>query len=224
MDNTYYFDFSELQLINKIGDGPFAQVFRAKDMKTGLIFSAQILSRPLEEPKDKTKSNKNIQHEIKSTSKLNHPLIVNFVGFHFTDFKGNNKPVIITEYMTKFSLSELIQSSNDDDFEIKLDDTRRLIIIFSIASAMSFLHSQKIVHCHLKPNNIIFDEQYYPKITDFFLSKYTHQNPRELLNAASNDKTAILYLSPEAFSASHFTKAGDVYSFAMIVYQIMSSK
>lgn len=223
MDQQYYFDIKQLELINKIGDGPFAEVYQAKDKKTETFFSAKIFKK-LIEVGHKQGSNKNFEHEIKSFTKLNHPLLVSFIGFHPSIIQPGPKPVMLTEYMSKGSLTDLLKLSKNEDTNIYFNETRKLIILYSVALAMSFLHSQKIVHCHLKPSNIMFNEDLYPKITDYYLSKYTHQNPRKLLDAAADNKSAIIYLSPEAFSQSEFTKAGDVYSFAMIAYEIMSDE
>ena len=81
---------------------------------------------------------------------------------------------------------------------------------------MSFLHSHNIIHRDLKPDNILMDEFLHIKIADFGLSKIQHLN-------SSNNSFNSSYIAPEIWEDCNYTKAGDVYSFAIIVYEIMST-
>ena len=90
---------------------------------------------------------------------------------------------------------------------------------------MSYLHSQNILHRNLKPSNILIDELIHPKLADFGLAK--NINEKDDRNKRK-DETPILgtyiYDAPEVFSNLEYSKATDVYSFALVVYEIMTNK
>ena len=101
--------------------------------------------------------------------------------------------------------------------------TQKLINIYGIASAMSYLHSHYIIHRDLKPENILIDEFYFPKVADFGLSKSNEKDDqnRKLKSAAGTVKGTPFYISPEIWVKAEYTKARNVYAFGIIVYKIM---
>lgn len=117
-------------------------------------------------PKDTIR---NLVREVNIICKLNYPSIIKFIGFSLNDFEGNSKPVLITEYMPNGSLSDLIEQERRSICNPKYNFTRKLIIIFGISSAMSYLHAHNIIHRDLKPDNILIDSNLNPKllISDF---------------------------------------------------------
>lgn len=84
---------------------------------------------------------------------------------------------------------------------------------------MSYLHAHNIIHGNLKPENILFDTNLNPKITDFGFSNFNYQDS---ILKSSNEK--LIYTPPEIFSDLKFTKESDVYSFSMIVYEILTTE
>ena len=90
---------------------------------------------------------------------------------------------------------------------------------------MSYLHSHNIIHRDLKPENILIDENFYPKISDFGLSKIVNEDSKYLRPRSIVDyKGTKIYSAPEIHQFNDYTKAGDVYSFALITYEILSSE
>ena len=105
----------------------------------------------------------------------------------------------------------------------KWDDTKKLIILYGIASAMDYLHSNNVIHRDLKPDNILMDEDLNPKIADFGLSKTLHSNRDSMsMSSKAGFKGTFYYSPPEVFDGQKFTKAGDVYAFALIAYEVMT--
>ena len=74
-------------------------------------------------------------------------------------------------------------------------DTKKLINVYGIASAMSYLHSHNIIHRDLKPANILEDDNFFPKIADFGLSKIYHQN--KTTESTVGFKGTPIYNAPE---------------------------
>ena len=102
-----------------------------------------------------------------------------------------------------------------------MDNTKKLINIFGIASAMEYLHSKSIIHGNLNPSNILLDENYYPKIFDFINSV---DEKSSIKFPISINTQSPVYTAPEFYTDHEVTQSGDVFSFGMIVYEILSNK
>lgn len=90
---------------------------------------------------------------------------------------------------------------------------------------MSYLHSHSIIHRDLKPGNILMDNDLYPKITDFGTSKILHQNEDSLSKAAqSGIKGTLLYTAPEILKDNFYSFEGDVYSFSIVMFEILTNQ
>ena len=88
-----------------------------------------------------------------------------------------------------------------------------LIHIYGIASIMSYLHENDIIHRDLKLDNILFDDYLFPKISDFGLSKVMNRNNSNVLQSSKGIKGTIVYLAPEILvdeSDPQYSKASDV--------------
>ena len=158
-------------------------------------------------------------------SQISYPSILKFFHFSPVNFQNEPKPVIITEFLPKGTLQDIITYHNSRRNDNYWNDTRKLINIYGIASAMSFLHSQNIVHRDLKPENILMDDFLCPKIADFGLSKVINHDIYSL--GSSSDpgiKGASLYIAPEILTNYEYSEKSDVYAFSMIVYEIMTNE
>lgn len=99
--------------------------------------------------------------------------------------------MIITKYYPHGSLKRIIELQRQNQLTISFNITNKLIISYWIASAMSYLHSKDIIHCDLKPFNVLFDENVYPVIVDF------DKNLQQEENSEYQILGAPLYMAPE---------------------------
>ena len=220
--NEYHFlNLNDFILQEKVGFGSFGKVFKVKEKKTKKIFAAKISIDELTESSNELKNN--ISREINIISKLHHPSILEFIGYSPINFKKKMKPVIITEYASNNTLEKLIEIASQATTTI-LNPTRKLIIIYGIASGMSYLHHYNIIHRDLKPENILLDDFLFPKIADFGLSKMNHLHQETMsMQSIAEIKGTPRYIAPEIWSKYEYTKACDVYSFALILYELMTN-
>lgn len=199
-----------MKKLNKIGIGSFGEVYLFRNKTTGSIYAGKIISLG---DLEQGSLNKTHKREIRIMSSINHPSILLFFGYNIKD----NNLILFTEFQTKGSLKEQLGSLNH------FTDTKKLINLYGIASGMSYLHSESIIHRDLKLDNILEDDNFYPKISDFGLSKDLSNS--NLSNQSSKKyKGTPLYIPPEVWNGGEWTKSGDVYSFSMVSYILLTNQ
>ncbi|KAK8895154.1 hypothetical protein M9Y10_023596 [Tritrichomonas musculus] len=217
MEKVKSIDLNDYTVLNKIGSGSFGQVFKVQNKKTKEIFAAKVTATP---PAEQLKDfKKTMEREILHIFQIHHPSILRFIGVSKSDFSGDNNPVIITEYLSNGSLSDLLSSSLDDCHQDQWNDTIKLINIYGIATSMAFLHAHNIIHRDLKPANILLNDYLFPILADFGLSKN-----QSLVSSTIEIKGTPLYIPPETWEEETYSKEGDVYAFALIVYEIITNE
>lgn len=224
MDDETTLDLNQYNLLKKIGSGAFSEVYKVEEKSSKTIFAAKILLKSLEQEDNTTIID--LRREINIMSKLNHPSILQFIGFSPTNFLNELKPVIITEFMPNDSLQEIINLERKSISASFWNDTRKLINIYGIASAMSYLHAHNIIHRDLKPANILMDSFLCPKIADFGLSKInTIEKVDSIIKSADGCiKGTPSYMAPEIWFRVEYSKASDVYTFGLILFEIYTHK
>ncbi|KAK8883615.1 hypothetical protein M9Y10_042709 [Tritrichomonas musculus] len=212
-----FLDISKFIKQALIGEGTFSQVYKVIEHDTGNIFAAKISK--LSETKKRLITY--LKREINIISQLHHPSVLKFIGYSPIDFKHEYYPVIITEYSSNGSLEDVIKSERKYMPPPTWSDTKKLINIYGIASAMSYLHAHNIIHRDLKPANILEDDNFFPKIADFGLSKISHHNIESMTSQSTvGFKGTPIYTAPEIWLYNEFSKSGDVYSFSIILYEL----
>ena len=156
--------------------------------------------------------------------KLRHPAIANLIGINFKSLVNPSlfKPTFITEYFSNGSIEDIINKNSHSLQMEKLTFTKKYINLLGISDAIQYLHNQGITHLNLKPKNILFDSNYYPRISNFYFSRFI----TEKMNLTKEgEKDAFIYSAPEIlFNKDNDEQSDDVYSFAMIAYEIITEK
>ena len=195
----------------------FGSFYKIYDERTNEEYLARYYGLPLEHFSENDVIN--LSDELSVISQLNHPSIIKFIGFNSSGFEYEPSPTIITDYYSCYTLNYFF--TNGNIFPV-WDDTQKLIHIYGIASAMSYLHSHNIIHRDLKPENIYIDELFFPKITGFHLSKELQSGIDRIIS--KEIKGTPIYLSPEVYKEKEYSKASDVYAFAYVAYEIITNK
>lgn len=161
--------------------------------------------------------------ELSIVSSLAHPNIVQFLGACTTA-----RPyTIVTEYMGGNSLAQLLARHKASGTFIPI--TKALAICLDCCRGMAYLHGKKphgIVHRDLSPDNILFDEGGKSKISDFGWSRSVlsvYPEPKFLENLPGGT-AKLLYTAPEITRGESYSKKIDVYSFAMIMYEMLEGR
>lgn len=123
---------------------------------------------------------------------------------------------MITEFIQKGSLFDYLHLQR-----MRLSNIEQLSIAYESAIALRYLHSRKITHCDMKSSNILLDENLKVKISDFGLSRLKN------IFTVSENKGRIgtsHWMPPEIMKANKYVESADVYSYGMILWEMMTGE
>lgn len=204
-----------------IGEGAYGVVRKgirpASKKKPELTVAVKYLkAERIQTNKDQMK----FHNEVGCQASLKHIAVLPLVGYSIP-FMGRGDYTIVTEFMPKGSLKSLIEQaasgSAPDNWE-----TIKAINIFGIAAGMAYVHQQKIIHRDLKTENIMLDEDYFPKISDFGFSKVFEEGSENQITQTLNIGTPS-YMAPEILDNQHYTNKIDVFAYSIILYELMTN-
>ncbi len=182
-----------------------ATVYRAFDPRFDREVALKVLPREmLHDPQFRSR----FEREIKMIASLEHPSIVPV--YDVGDDEG--QPFFVMRFMNGGSLADLIEKGS-----IPLQDTAR--IVEKIAQGLAHAHRKGIIHRDLKPDNILFDENGDPFISDFGVAKLSESSSN--LTGSGVIGTPA-YMSPEQAQGIDIDHRSDVYGLGVIVYQMLS--
>ncbi|XP_060167651.1 serine/threonine-protein kinase-like protein At5g23170 [Lycium barbarum] len=218
-------NFSQSKLIGK---GSHGCVYKGI-LKDGKIIAIKKQSLGLQKIEDNSK----LENEVSILSSLpENSFIVNFLGkSHHDDDLAKNEIFLIMEYLPNCTLYQMLHAQNN----ILPNWPKRAQIAIQVAKAIQFLHQAKpssIVHRDIKSANILFDSNWNAKLADLGLAlrlKNDSENqdddsPSHPANSVTRPAGTIGYLDPAYTKPSKLSTKNDVFSFGVLVFEIMSSR
>ncbi|KAL9172723.1 hypothetical protein ABFS82_03G066200 [Erythranthe guttata] len=131
--------------------------------------------------------------------------------------------LVVYDYMPNGNLGTLLQEASHQEGHV-LNWPMRHLIALGVARGLAFLHSIPIVHGDVKPQNILFDADFEAHLSDFGLDKVTVATQAEAASTSAVPVGTVGYVAPEAALTGQPTKEGDVYSFGIVVLEILTGK
>ncbi|GMJ14310.1 S-domain-2 5 [Hibiscus trionum] len=207
------FSYQELKNItenfsNKLGEGGFGSVFRGT-----LPSGSEVAVKHLD---GVGSVNKSFVAEVRAIGSIHHFNLVSLVGFCAEKFNR----LLVYEHMANGSLDRWIFNKSHD---LALGWKTRKNIILDVAKGLAYLHedcNQKIIHLDIKPENILLDENFNAKVSDFGLSKLIQKDQSQVMTTMRGTPG---YMAPE-WLISVITEKVDVYSFGIVVLEVLCGR
>jgi serine/threonine protein kinase len=150
-------------------------------------------------------------NEVEMLICLTHPCFVQIVGYSLPT--RSSPPKIGTKFAVNGSLRDALQKRQSVSF---MDDTGIAIIVCGIVMGMRFIHSRRVLHRDLKPENVLLDEYGFVQIGDLRTGQFGDANVTLTKRVGSPH-----YMAPEMYDNCEYTTAIDVYSFSLILYEVV---
>ncbi|KAJ0847532.1 putative protein kinase RLK-Pelle-SD-2b family [Helianthus annuus] len=192
----------------KLGEGGFGSVYEGS-LKDGLKIAVKCLE-------GLSHIKKSFLAEVQSIGSIHHVNLVRLRGF----CTWKSQQFLVYDFMSNGSLDKWIYHGVREHI---LGWECRKIIILNIAKGLAYLHEdcrQKIVHLDIKPQNILLDNDFNAKVSDFGLSKLIDKSQTEVMTPI---KGTPGYIAPE-WRSSIITEKVDVYSFGIVLLEILSGR
>ncbi|RZB43479.1 LEAF RUST 10 DISEASE-RESISTANCE LOCUS RECEPTOR-LIKE PROTEIN KINASE-like 2.1 isoform A [Glycine soja] len=200
----------------KLGHGGYGSVYKGK-LQDGSLVAVKVLS-------DSIGNGEEFIDEVASISVTSHVNIVSLLGFCLE----GSKRALIYKYMPNGSLEKFIYEDKDPlKLNLQLSCKTIYNIAIGVARGLEYLHrgcNTKILHFDIKPHNILLDEDFCPKISDFGLAKICPK--KESIVSLLGTRGTAGYIAPEVFSRNfgEVSHKSDVYSYGMMVLEMVGER
>ncbi|KAF8026863.1 hypothetical protein BT93_F3375 [Corymbia citriodora subsp. variegata] len=196
----------------KLGQGGFGVVYKGK-IRDGSLVAVKILM-------DSKSSPEEFINEVVSISRTSHINVITLLGFCYE----GKKRALIVEYMPNGSLDKFIYSGRALNTSSSLEWKILYQIAIGIARGLEYLHrgcNTRILHFDIKPQNILLDRDFIPKISDFGLAKLCHG--RESAVSTPGMRGTVGFIAPEVVfrNLGRVSHKSDVYSYGMLVLDMV---
>ncbi|CAL9217364.1 unnamed protein product [Arabidopsis halleri] len=209
------FTYKELQRCTKsfkekLGAGGFGTVYK------GVLTNRTVVA--VKQLEGIEQGEKQFRMEVATISSTHHLNLVRLIGFCS---QGRHR-LLVYEFMRNGSLDNFLFTTDSGKF---LTWEYRFSIALGTAKGITYLHEECrdcIVHCDIKPENILVDDNYAAKVSDFGLAKLL--NPKDNRYNMSSVRGTRGYLAPEWLANLPITSKSDVYSYGMVLLELVSGK
>ena len=194
----------------KIGVGGMADVYRGKDTLLGRPVAIKILHQNFGSDQDFVAR---FKREAQAAGKLNHPNVVSMYdvgfdqGFHY----------IVMEYVSGCTLKEYIQHHGA---QVTVQEAVKITV--AIAEGLEHAHMMGIVHCDVKPHNILITDSGRVQVTDFGIARAI--NSATTMMYTNSVMGSAHYISPEQASGKNINVSTDIYSLGVVLYELLTGE
>eukprot|EP00271_Cylindrocystis_brebissonii_P008392 TRINITY_DN2261_c0_g1_i1.p1 TRINITY_DN2261_c0_g1~~TRINITY_DN2261_c0_g1_i1.p1 ORF type:complete len:637 (+),score=137.37 TRINITY_DN2261_c0_g1_i1:794-2704(+) len=214
------FEFHELERATKnfshsnfVGEGGFGRVYKGKLESTGQIVAVKQLDR------NGLQGNREFLVEVLMLSLLHHPNLVQLIGY----CADGDQRLLVYEFMAKGCLEDHLHDLGEG--QEPLDWNTRMKVAAGAARGLEYLHDKAnppVIYRDFKSSNILLDEQWQPKLSDFGLAKLGPVGPNT--HVSTRVMGTYGYCAPEYAMTGQLTLKSDVYSFGVVLLELITGR
>ncbi|XP_071725918.1 cold-responsive protein kinase 1-like [Rutidosis leptorrhynchoides] len=218
VENMRLYAYKDLQVAtqdfspeNKIGEGGFGSVYKGV-LKDGLAVAIKVLSA------ESRQGLREFLTEITVISDIQHKNLVKLHGYCVE----KDHRILVYGYLNNGSLDQTLLGSGHCSIKFTWEIRRKICI--GVAKGLTYLHEEvqpHVIHRDIKASNILLDEDFTPKISDFGLAKLF---PSHLTHVSTRIAGTQGYLAPEYAIRGQLTRKADIYSFGILLLEIVSGR
>ncbi len=201
------------ELLQRVGSGGMAVVYKSRDHALGRIVAIKLLHESLTSDEGFLKR---FQQEAHSAANLSHPNIVTIHDIGQDGFRY----FMVMEFIEGQTLKQVVRAENENGRFLPLDYVLDLGI--QICDGIGYAHRAKLIHCDVKPQNIIVTPDGRIKVADFGISRAVSSATQQ--DIASQVWGTPQYFAPEQAAGDPMTPATDVYAIGIVLFEMLSGQ
>ncbi|MBI5434074.1 MAG: serine/threonine protein kinase [Planctomycetes bacterium] len=202
-------------LIERLGAGGMGVVYRAR--RADGLFEQEVAIKLIRAERATEWMLRRFEFERRTLAALQHPSIARLYDGGTTD---DGCPYLVMELVRGETIDRYAESH-------RLPLAARLRLFAQVCRAVHYAHQNLVVHCDLKPANILIDERGQPRLLDFGIARLLEEEPDEATPDAPRTLARVLtpeYASPEQLAGGAVTTALDVYSLGVVLYELLTGR
>jgi len=195
----------------EIGRGAMGVVYRARDPKIDRIVAVKTISLAGQDPADELEYRERFSQEARAAGRLSHSGIVTI--FDAAEDPETREPFLVMEYVRGEPLSKVLREAGG-----KFPAENALSFALEIAEALSYAHSQGVIHGDIKPANILITDDGHAKIADFGVARFNHG----LITNTGKIFGSPAYMAPEQLTGETPDARSDLFSLGVMLYSMLT--
>lgn len=199
------------RLARLIRVGGSCQVWEAVDQETNERYALKMLKPELAKNKEEIGY---LRHEYEVAGDLKHPTIIRFYGFE-TQYHA---PFLVLELFSALNLKQVLREGPDPIAHIAEK------VIHQLTHGLHYMHEKGWIHCDVKPDNFLADDDGNVKLIDFTISQRPKRSLLSLIGIRAPIKGTRSYMSPEQIRGQTLDGRSDVYSFGCVVFELLCGR
>ena len=198
--------FAGFTILERINRGGTADIYLATD-PVGNRYTLRVLLAELESNGPRARQ---FINGCKILTKMNHPNVVHL----YQSGKQDGMPYAVLEHVEGWNLKEKILR-NDDGLK-----SNRMRLLLGMAAALAHVHDRDYLHLDFKPENVLVNHEYDPKLIDFDLAVPRPDEPKRVAHPSGT----VAYWAPEQIAKEPVDERADIFAFGVTAYEMLSGK